>query len=964
MASHPLPQKSPFLIDFEMMDFFEIISQTLAGPLLKRAVRYVKNHRFDIEDRNYKRFYEGLVQYFLTHQTALNANQAKEFFFHSVTYDTIRNYLCLAGNPEPKIRKNATDALLRWADSFEIGKDDNLSNRDVIKHFLISLSQYPHKPAGLQLAYVQENLQAATLQPRRTLNSAAQRDLWHVPYDRNPNFSGRDAILATLNETLNTRGQAVITQTAWQGGVGKTQIAIEYAHRHKPSYQTVWWVQADTPETLLKDYCDFIRAAGLPEQPAVEEDSVIDAVRSWFNQHSNWLLILDNAPSPNALKNIIPDSTRGHILITSRHQRWGTKAETTLIGPWTRRESLAFLAKRAGQIDASGANAIAQALGDLPLAMALAAAHIEHRSKTCAEYLGLYKARAKELWQKENTPGNHLQTVSTTWNLAIEAVKSEIPVAAFLLNLCAFLAPDDIPREFLSPTNEHLPPSLRNSDAINNSIAALKRYSLMETKPKSLSVHRLVQMIVRDNLSEELKKAFAQVTVASVTGLWPGNTSDKSLWPRCERILPHSRACVGHAEKLGAESRTLGTLLNSMGSYLTSRAAYAAAKPLCRRALQIAERQPGPDAANVTVSLNNLAKLHNYLGNLVNAEPLFRRALRITEMQYGPTHRNVAISLTHLAQVLDELGDFANASPLYRRALQITEAQLGPSHADVAVCLHNLANLLYQQGNYQEAEPLCRRALQISEAQLGLGHPNVGANLNTLAELLLRLGKYAEAEPLYRRALEIVETQLGPNHPTVGVSSDNLAELLQAQGQYEAAESFRRRAVEILELQLGPDHPSVATGLSNLASVLQNLGKYREAEQLYHRGLKILQGHSGPNRLRIVPTLNKLACLLCQQGKYSEAEQLYSEALEITEAQLGGDHLNIACNLHNLAITLCSQAKYVDAEPLFRRALDIREHKLGAKHPNTLKIRKKLTMLLHKKGTSRFQPAKFGNQTV
>ena len=197
----------------------------------------------------------------------------------------------------------------------------------------------------------------------------------NIPHLRNRNFTGREIILTDLRKALSSGKPAALTQAiSGLGGIGKTQIALEYAYRHQSDYDVVWWVRAEKPETLAADYASLARARNLPEKDEQEQQIIVEAVRRWLGQNKNWLLVFDNAQAPEDIRDYLPKEPVGHILITSRHQSWRGTASPITIKKWPREESVVFLCKRTGQKDEDGANAVADALDDLPLALAQAGA--------------------------------------------------------------------------------------------------------------------------------------------------------------------------------------------------------------------------------------------------------------------------------------------------------------------------------------------------------------------------------------------------------------------------------------------------------------------------------------------------------------------------------------------------------------------------------------------------------------
>jgi len=777
--------------------------------------------------------------------------------------------------------------------------------------------------------------------------------IWNVPHHRNPNFTGREELLQNLRAALASEQSAALTQAIHGlGGVGKTQLAVEYAYRFSHEYEAVWWLAAESPATLAADYAALAQPLALPEKEAADQNLAIAAVRHWLNHHDRWLLVFDNALEVEALHGYLPQATTGHVLITSRNPNWRRLAQPLAVSTFAPEEAIDFLCKRTGQTDRDAALKLAEALGHLPLALTQAAAYIEETGKPLADYLALYQQHRQKLLDRAKPAADYLYTVATTWEISFQAVQLQCAAATDLLHLCAFFAPEIIPWDLLQPVFsqvEQLKTSaLADPFKSDDAVAALRRYSLLEVKDQSLSLHRLVQQVIQDRLPEAERKHWQEAAVRLVAEAFPSgvNPIDVRTWPVCRRLLAHALLLSEVEIALG----WVAFLSNQVGLYFNARANYAEAEPLFRRSVKILEQQLGPEHPAVATSLNNLALLLKSQGKYAEAEPLYRRSLEIREQQLGSEHPDVATSLNNLAALLESQGKSAEAEPLFRRSLKIREQQLGPEHPDVAQSLNNLAALLKSQGKSAEAELLFRRSLKIWEQQFGPEHPNVASSLNNLAELLRSQGKYVEAELLFRRSFEIREQQLGPEHPDVAASLNSLAALLEMQSKPAEAELLYRRSLEIREQQLGPEHPDVATSLNNLAGLLKSQGKSAEAELLFRRSLKIREQQLGPKHPHVANSLNNLAELLRAQGKYVEAEPLYRRSLEIQERQFGSEHPDVATILNNLALLLESQGKPVEAEPLFCRSLKIREQQLGPKHPNVANSLNNLAELLRAQG--------------
>ncbi len=702
--------------------------------------------------------------------------------------------------------------------------------------------------------------------PERPRFPEALPPVWNVPHHRNPNFTGRESLLADLRAALTSGQPAALAQAiSGLGGVGKTQLAVEYAYRHAAEYDVVWWVRAEEPATLAADYATLAGRLDLPEKEAPEQRVVVEAVRRWLGQHKGWLLVFDDAGHPADVHNYLPQGATGHVLITSRNPTWRGVASPLSVQVLERVESVDFLLKRTGQTDERAACDLADVLGDLPLALEQAGAYVEATGMTLAEYLELFQSRRTELWDEEHPPLDYPHTVATTWSLAMERIGQESPASADLLSLCAYLGPDDIPRTLLSEREEHIPKPLSATVtdplAMNKAVAVLRQYSLIEMTGDALSVHRLVQAVVRDRLPEEARRTWAEAAVRLVNSAFPFHSDDVRTWPQCSRLLPHALAAAGHAEALQVASETTMHLLNQAGLYLHGRAEFAEAKAAFERAPAIGEAAFGPDHPNVAVLVNNLGLVLRDLGHLEGARAAYERALAIFEKAFGTDHPNVATLVNNLGLALKDLGDLEGAQAAYERALAINEAAFGPDHHNVATLVNLGGGGLQDLDDLAGARAAYERALTIDEAAFGPDHPNVARDVNNLGLVLQDLGDLEGARAHFERALAIGEAAFGPDHPNVALAVNNLEGVLRDLGDLEGARAAFERALAINEAAFGPDHPNVALAVNNLGSVLRDLGDLEGARAHYKRALQIFReflSEDHPNTVTVQDNLDSL----------------------------------------------------------------------------------------------------------
>jgi hypothetical protein len=389
---------------------------------------------------------------------------------------------------------------------------------------------------------------------------------------RNRNFIGRAESLETLQQRLRARSGIAVTQANavhGLGGVGKTQLVLEYAHWHAAEYELIWWIPAQRTTTVVAALAALARRLGIQEQ--ADQDEMVDELFAELRRRERWMLIYDNAEAPEELGALLPPGGNGHVLITSRFPAWGRVAEPLPLDVLRRHESVAFLRRRTGSNEESAAT-LAQLLGDLPLALEEAAAYIEETQVGLTDYLGLARERADELF---GLPVADERRVATAWSMSLDHLRVQSPAAGALLDLCAFLAPEDIPRDLPRRNPERLPPPLahaaRDLLAYNEAVRALGRYSLATVTPTALGVHLLVQVVVRSRLRPEGERRCAEVAVGLLYETFPDQSWKVTAWRACQRLLPHVLAATEHAERLRVAGEETAWLLDRVAAYLRGR---------------------------------------------------------------------------------------------------------------------------------------------------------------------------------------------------------------------------------------------------------------------------------------------------------------------------------------------------------------------------------------------------------
>jgi tetratricopeptide (TPR) repeat protein len=795
-------------------------------------------------------------------------------------------------------------------------------------------------------------------------------------------FVGRKEKLKQLHTQLQNNDRIALTAIAGMGGIGKTELALQYAIEQLQQGQYpagFCWLRARDREiaTDIVTFAQVHLGLSLPDQ--LEIEAQVRFCWQWWPE-GEALVVLDDVTDYQAIEPYLPPADpRFKLLITTRLDL-GRSVQKIAIEELDEDGAIALLESLVGvervRSQLVDAQALCKWVGYLPLALELLGRFLARKLDWSIDRLlkALEDKRldAKALVETENGMTGQLG-VAAALELSWQELNEAEQELACVLGMFA-IAP--IPWSLV----ESCRPDVESDDLEEIRDDGLMARSLLKrVGDSSYQLHQLVQEYFRIKLGEKgdqgqsIKANFWQVMVEiawkidnsltinqfepvreSIAHLeegvrsWTNSIADKDLtWPffgigrfyqgqgNYGFAEPWLRNCLEVVQqRLGKEHPDVAMSLNNLAILYRFQGKYEEAEPLYRSALEMRKRLLGEEHPDVAISLNNLAVLYQLQGKYEEAEPLYRSALEIYKSMLGEEHSGVSMSLNNLAALYQLQGKYEEAEPLYRLALEMRKRLLGEEHPDVAISLNNLAYLYQSQGKYEEAEPLCRSALEKGKRLLGEEHPDVAISLNNLAELYRSQGKYVEAEPLYCSALEMLKRLLGEEHPNVAMILNNLARLYESQGKYEEAEPLCRSALEMRKRLLGEEHPDVAMSLNNLAYLYESQGKYEEAEPLYCSALEMLKRLLGEEHPDVAMSLNNLAALYQSQGKYEEAKPLCRLALEMRKRLLGEEHPDVAMSLNNLAALYQSQGKYEKAEPLYCSALEKRKRLLGEEHPD------------------------------
>ncbi len=563
---------------------------------------------------------------------------------------------------------------------------------------------------------------------------------WNIPA-RNPGLTGRDELLVTVRERLLSGDKAAVQALHGTSGVGKTQIAVEYAHRFAGAYDLAWWVDAEQPGLIGEQFAALASALGHPQAGADTEAARLTVLRE-LRDRSRWLLVFDNADDPHDLMRWLPGGS-GHALITSRQSGWAEIAVPLEVDLFARGESIALLRDRVAGLTEADAGRLAAQLGDLPLALAQAAGYLAETGTTAGEYLRLVRDRASQILGR-GTPASYPQSLAATIQLLADKLARDDPAAAQLANLCAFLAPEPVPESLFGAASAELAGELaaRAADPLawQETLAHLARPALARIDQRGLHMNRLTQAILRDRLTPAEAAAARERTEAILAANDPADPRNPGTWPSWARLMPHVLA----ADLAVTNNPGLRSMACHACGYLLARGETPAGYDLARTLRQHWRERLGEDDEHTLTA----------------------------------TH--------YLARALRDMGRYSEARALNQDTLTRRRRLLGADHPDTLTSANSLAIDLARQGEYQPARELDEDTLARRRRVLGADHLDTLASANNLAVRLRDLGEYQPARELDEDTLARLRRVLGADHPATLTSASNLAIDLARQGEYQA----------------------------------------------------------------------------------------------------------------------------------------------------------------------------------
>jgi len=737
------------------------------------------------------------------------------------------------------------------------------------------------------------------------------------------------------------------------GGIGKTQLALYYLHHSKHPYTLKAWFPSENIAQLQQKYLEFAKALGYQEQNQ-KIDIIISYVNQWLSNHPGWLLIYDNVNSYEEIAPFLPEKG-GHVIITTRNQIWPGNFNILSLDVMSESESIGLLTcllqREMTKEETSEASELVKLLGYLPLAIAQAGSYIKQTQISIEKYLDLYKKYESTLLTDKTLPeGNNTLPVATTWNISLAKLLEE---AKFqnqpdfeikLLNMCAYLSPEKISRQFLLTWFKNEYSNLPNPELLlNKALAKLWKYSLINYDGEDyITLHRLVQTVLRHQYRKHVSYEWYSTILASMHANFVQNTDVLIDENRRQHLLPHAQSLIKYYDALWPNKLDLNEaeVLFDVGRvFLKQIRDPKSAKDYFEKCLTIYKYHYKNDHPKVATVLENLGRALGDLGDTEQNKELLIQALLIKNRHFGNDHIELASTLYGLGALYSRKGEAESALPLLEKALKIQEQHYGKDHITLTPVLVSLGNTFLCLGNPKLQKEYMERAVEIEEKHCGKNHPELSIALSNLGRAYCFLGDPQNAILFLKRALKIKEQHFGVDHWQTAYTRASLGIAYGELGEFNLQKELLENAIRIQKSHFGKQHPEVALTLTYLGHAYGDLGDCQQQLCSLKRSLEIQQRHYNKNNHELSRTLTYLGKAYNDLNQSQKAKELLLQALEIRENYYGKNHYEVAETLTYLGETYAKLGDTEQAKSSLERALNIRKQFYGANHP---KVKNKL----------------------
>ncbi len=806
-------------------------------------------------------------------------------------------------------------------------------------------------PPALRTKVVREVADMTSRSVRRSGDEAPP--VWGVVPPKNPNFTGRRELLDQLGERLGAGTTAVLPAALHgMGGIGKTQMAVEYIYRHLQDYDIVWWIQATQPTQIRKSLTELAQHLRLPG--ADEAITAVPAVREALRlgrPYRRWLLVFDSAEDPDMVRPFFPVDGPGQILVTSRNPSWAGIARPLEVAVFQRDESKNLLSLRRSALADEDSDLIAEKLGDLPLAVEQAAAWLAETGMPADEYLRLFDEKVTEILDT-SAPSDYEVSVAAAWNVSFDELSSRSPAAHQLLQVCAFFAPEPISRSLFAGVRgisvaPELDAALRDPMRLGRAIRDINRYGLAKIDHRSdtLLLHRLVQLVLRNRMGDQDRMEMRHGAHLLLANLDPNDPAATQTWPRYQEILPH----IYDTDLTQCTDPWVRQLVINLFKFLYHWGDHQGALALAERTVKAwatdrEERlargeEPVEDPPLLELSASErLAFFYWVVGRYDEAERVAKETRRRYIEAVGPESEETLTAQLTYALILKARGDFAEARNRNREIYEQARGLFGDDDPTTLLSAHEFIVALLLTGEYEEARKLAQETYA-RRAEI-FGFDNDNTIVTQVVHVLARreLGDYPWARIEMQRIAERAEQLYGGD--SIGTLRRRYFESVACRkdGDHVAAFELSSDALKKFRNRYGNYHPNAMACALGHSIDLRHARRFADARSLGEEVYDLYRENLGEKHPHTLSAQLDLGVTLRLGGDPASARVVDEKALAGMRETLGEDHPHtIVCGI-DLASDLFALDRVAEAAAMDSDLLDRARRVLGEDHPTTLAV--------------------------
>jgi tetratricopeptide (TPR) repeat protein len=778
-----------------------------------------------------------------------------------------------------------------------------------------------------------------------------------IPFSQNHHFVGRESQLAELEAKLFSNKQTTTTLAiVGPGGTGKSQLALEVAHRTRQNNQScsVFWMDASDKDSLYQSYASVaqkLNVLGWDDDQAdmkqlakrcVVEVSVRKCLLIFDNTEHTTLRSGGSSTAEAAdLADCLPQSKLCSAIFTTTNTNIAqalASQNVVALRELTLGTALRMLQVRLvrplADTEQHEAEHLLRELSYLPLAVMQAAACIKASGMTVQEYrsrLDDYKELAIEhrgdLSEGRRQDSGVRDSVAATLFLSMNQIGNDNKLAAGYLSIAACVDRKDISLDLLEAAS---------TQAGEKAVEILDKYALVTRRPaeSALDVHRLVHQALRRRLHVQGRLIqWTQRTVTQLIQVFPDNDhSNRSKW---RRLLPHAQYALSHSPADNDDEERL-QLASKCAATLSGDGRYEEAEELQVQVMQACKRMLTDEHPDTLASIANLALTYSSQGRWKEAEELFVQVMQASKEVLTDKHPDTLTSMANLALTYSRQGRWKEAEELFVQVIQTFKRVLTDEHPSTLASMNNLAGIYSSQGRWKEAEELFVQVIQTLKRVLTDEHPDTLASMNNLAETYRNQGRWKEAEKLQVQVMQACKRVLTDEHPDTLASMNTLAGIYSSQGRWKEAEELFMQVIQTFKRVLTDEHPDTLTSMNNLAETYSRQGRWKEAEKLFVQVMQASKRVLTDEHPSTLTSMHNLALTYSRQGRWKEAEELFVQAMQARKRVFTDEHPDTLTGMNNLAETYRNQGRWKEAEELQVQVMQARKRVLTDEHPDTL----------------------------